>query len=29
LKGVLAATKDDLNRVKAILDEYSDKVFLR
>ena len=29
LKGVPAATKDDLNRVKAILDEYSDKVFLR
>jgi hypothetical protein len=29
LKDVPAATKDDLNRVKAILDEYSDKVFLR
>jgi hypothetical protein len=29
LKGVPAATTDDLKRVKAILDEYSDKIYMR
>jgi pyruvate formate lyase activating enzyme len=29
LKDVPAATTDNLKRVKAILDEYSDKVYLR
>jgi hypothetical protein len=29
LKGVSAATTDDLKRVKAILDEYSDKIYMR
>jgi hypothetical protein len=29
LKGVPAASADDLNKAKAILDKYSDKVYLR
>jgi pyruvate formate lyase activating enzyme len=29
LKGVPAATIDDLKKAKAILDEYSDKIYMR
>jgi hypothetical protein len=29
LKGVPAATIDDLKKAKAILEEYSDKIYMR
>ena len=29
LEGLAAATREDLDKAKAILDQYTDKVFLR